>query len=208
MPPKSSKAASRARPPGHADERKIAQLERQTGEPIADVVADAERRAQAQFEGSVYADSVEFYGEKYLLAQKIGYLPLLKFAHTAAQGADADDMEGMAAMYDMLQGCFERGQPCGKCVMCAGDDELEPDPGKCISRAGDEWPRFERHAIREAADAEDLLNVITDVMEIVSARPTRARSGSSQPAQRTSARSKDNSSGQAAGLTPIDELAR
>ena len=196
------------------DPAKIARLEDETRVPVQRVVEDAEAAAQAEFEGLSVEQHVEFFGESYRLAGKVGYLPLLKFAHYAAIGTDSGSMQGMAAMYEMLQSCFDRGQPCGECEICAGDPDadppIQPRPRKCETRVGDEWPRFEQHALDENADDEDLFGVVSKVVELVSARPTRRRSGSSQRAPLTSVRSKDGSRlpPGADGLISVDDLAR
>jgi len=158
------------------------------------VTPDAEAGAQAEFEGVDAPLYVTFSGDRFRLARKVSYLPLLKFAHYANKGTDSASMQGMAAMYEMLRACFDRGQPCGECAICLGDDQADPpvapSPRDCEQRVGDEWPRFEERAIDDAADDEDLFGVVSEVIELVSARPTRQRSGYTRPAPRTSARSK------------------
>jgi len=206
-----TRKTSPARGTGQPSQARIAQLEREVAEPIDELKADAEADAQAEFEGVERALFVEFEGERFALARRVSTLPLMKFAHYAAKGTDSASMRGMAAMYEMLQSCFERGQPCGKCEICVGIDGLfEGNPYDCESRIGDEWPRFERHAIDAGADDEMLFTVVTDVITIVSARPTRRRSGYSPPERPTSARSREPSHlpPGADGLTSIDDLAR
>jgi len=199
---------------GQADPDEIARLERESRVPVTQVVEDAEAAAQAEFEGMSAGEHVEFFGESYRLASKVGYLPLLKFAHYAAIGTDSASMQGMAAMYEMLQSCFERGEPCGTCEQCAGDPEADPPvkprPRKCESRTGDEWPRFEEHALDVNADDEELFAVVSKVVELISARPTRRRSDSQRPAPLTSARSRDGSRLPAGAdeLTSVNDLAR
>jgi len=182
---------------------------------LAPAAADGEAGAQAQFEAVKRIETVEFFGETFILAQRIGYLPMLKFAHSASSGLMTSDMSGLAAMYEMLQGSFERGEPCGECVICTGSlPGADADPDACVMRVGDEWPRFERHAMKVGASDEDLFELINRVLEIVTSRPTRARSDSSQRARTTSPNSKAHSSSRgrpppdADGLTTVDEIAR
>jgi|SRR5215475_2490795 len=199
---------------GRANPRRVAQLEASAQVPLKEIIEDAEAEAQADFEGVPRPLFVEFFGERYRLAGKVGYLPLLKFAYYAAIGTDSASMQGMAAMYEMLQACFDRGQPCGTCDVCTGDPgaspPVRPSPRLCLTRAGDEWPRFEAHALDVNADDEELFAVVTAVIEQTSARPTRRRSDSSPPAPRTSPRSRDGSRSPpgADGLTTVDGLAR
>lgn len=219
MPPRNT-----SRRPGNQRQRangetsmspdQVARLEDEAKVPINVVVEEAEQAAQAQFEGSEAAQHVTFFGERYRLASRVGYLPLLKFAHYASIGTDSASMQGMAAMYEMLQACFDRGQPCEQCIICLGDattdPPITPDPRHCETRVGDEWPRFEMHALDVNANDEELFDVVSKVIELTSARPTQPRSGSSPRAPGTSARSKAGSRlpPGADGLRTVDDLAR
>ncbi|PZG17806.1 hypothetical protein C1I95_14750 [Micromonospora craterilacus] len=111
-------------------------------------------------------DKVDFMGDHYRIAEKVGLMPLMKFAMTAKQGANADDMEGLSAMYSLIKDCI--------------------DPA--------EWERFEQDAIDKKAEADDLLKVVQDTIQILSARPTRRPADSSAGPQTTSEPSKENSS--------------
>ncbi|WBB94180.1 hypothetical protein [Verrucosispora sp. WMMC514] len=108
-------------------------------------------------------DKVEFLGDQYRIASSVGLMPLMKFAMTAKQGANADDMEGLAAMYSLIKDCI--------------------DPA--------EWGRFEQDAIDKKAEAEDLLKVVQDVIQTLSARPTQRPADSSAGPQTTSDSSKE-----------------
>lgn len=126
-------------------------------------------------EGTVVtsARTVEFMGERFRIAGKIGLMPLLKFS--AHADMSTSDPGALAAMYSMLKDCIECGKPgCGKCPACEAGDErdcAESDPG--------DWKRFEQHAIDTKADADELLDVITRVIELISGRPTEQPSTSS-----------------------------
>lgn len=117
---------------------------------------------------------VEFLGEHYRIAEKVGLMPLMRFAMTAKAGANADDMEGLAAMYALIRDCI--------------------DPS--------EWERFENDAIMKKAEAEELLKVVQDVIQALSARPTQRPADSSAGPQTTSANSKEPSSSPGAHRVP------
>jgi hypothetical protein len=119
--------------------------------------------------------TVEFHGVDFAIADKVGLMPLLRFAHAAKSGLDSADMEGMAAMYDMLQQCIaERavyvrdGRPIDK------PDEV--DDGITVYGG---WPEFEAHATKVKADDDELMGVVKRVMGQLSERPTSQPSDSS-----------------------------
>lgn len=132
-------------------------------------------------EGTVVtsARTVEFMGERFRVAEKIGLMPLLKFS--AHADMNTSDPGALAAMYSMLKDSIHEGTPaCGKCIRCKNGDEegcAAADPG--------DWKRFEQHAIDTKADADELLDVITRVIELISGRPTEQPSGSSPGRQST-----------------------
>lgn len=109
---------------------------------------------------------VTFMGAEFAVASKVGLMALMKFAHIAKQGVNSSDQEGLAAMYDLLQQCI----------------------------ADEEWGLFEAHANKTRADDEELLQVIKDVMEILSQRPTSRPSDSSAGPQQTAPTSAEDSS--------------
>jgi hypothetical protein len=128
---------------------------------------------------------IRFQGSTFRIAEKVGLMPMLKFAHAASSGATEDDMEGMAAMYAMIRDCI--------------------DP--------QDWPRFERVAMDTHAEGEELMAVVEAVLEAVSARPTQPPSGSSPPERNSSRKSKRGLSQrgsvvppQAEGLVGVGEL--
>jgi hypothetical protein len=117
--------------------------------------------------------SVEFLGAEFAIADKVGLMPLLRFAHAAKSGLDSADVEGMAALYDMLQQCIvERavyvrdGRPIDK------PDEI--DDGVTVLGG---WPEFEAHATKAKADDEDLIKLVQRVMALLAERPTLQPSG-------------------------------
>ncbi|MFJ8690278.1 hypothetical protein [Micromonospora wenchangensis] len=110
------------------------------------------------------AQKVTFLGEKYRIADKVGLMPLMRFAVAAKSGMESDDMEALAAMYSLIKDCID----------------------------ATEWQRFERDATDKKADQDDLLKVVTDVIQVLTARPTRRPADSSDGPQPTSPNSKGN----------------
>lgn len=94
---------------------------------------------------------VPFLGEEFELAEKIGMMPVLRFAKLAKNGLDSEELEGLVAIYDLLEQCF----------------------------APQEWQRFQDHAVKVRADGEQLMEVAAKAMGEVSNRPTEQPSDSS-----------------------------
>ena len=119
--------------------------------------------------------SVEFLGAEFAIADKVGLMPLLRFAHAAKSGMDSADLEGMAAMYDMLQQCIavepvylRDGRPVDK------PDSPQDADGLAVFGG---WSAFEAHATKAKAGDEDLMGVVQRVMTLLSERPTSQPSG-------------------------------
>ena len=125
--------------------------------------------------------SVTFMGERFRIANKVGLMPLMEFAYFANSGADTGDMGALVSIYEMLRDCLA--------------DEKE-------------FKRFTAHAKKMKADAEDMMPVVRETIELLTARPTLPPSDSSSESPRTSLHSMGNSSGQAEGLIPVAELER
>lgn len=107
-----------------------------------------------------------FEGQSFALASKVGLMPLMKFAHIARQGVDANDMEGLVAIYDMLRNVI----------------------------ADEDWERFESHATTVRADGDDLMGLVQQAIQAISERPTERPSDSSDGPQTTSDSSAGDSS--------------
>lgn len=161
--------------------------------------------------------TVEFLGEKFRIADKIGAMPLLKFSMYADMSVQ--DPKALAAMYAMLRDCIYPGSPgcgtcphcapgrCGECRSCeiaAGVDEEEarpacrvntPDETRCKDYDPGDWQRFEEHAMSTKAEADELFDVITETMEKIAGRPTERSSGSSPGSRKISGGSTGRSSG-------------
>lgn len=149
---------------------------------------------QAQAEGVVMDDDpnrIEFLGEKFGLAEAIGLMPMMAFANASKQGADSDDMAGLAAMYALIRDVIDQRRP----------PKLDPDTGlQSIDANGDpewdgpsEWMRFEQHAIAEQADGEELMEFVGRAMAVVAARPRKRRERSSASSPRILESSKASS---------------
>lgn len=143
---------------------------------------------QAEAEGAATARTVEFCGASFRVAEKFGLMPLLRYAHLARAGVGSDDMQGLAASYDVIR------------------EAIHPE----------DWDAFEQHAIACHADEDDIFGVIPKAIELMTARPTSRPSGSSAgpPATSASSRSAQESSparrapAGAADLVSVSDLLR
>lgn len=124
--------------------------------------------------------TVELAGRRFRIAEKIGLMPLLKFS--AFADVNVQDPRALGALYSMLKDCIHPGSPgCGECEDCkAGSAQACPE-----FDAGD-WRAFEDHACESKAGADDLMDVVTKVIEMVAGRPTEqpSRSSPGQPGSR------------------------
>lgn len=167
---------------------------------------------QAAVEGVEVVDDprkVEFLGQYFLMAEKIGLMPLLKFAHASSRGLDSGDMEGLAAMYAMIYDCIDQTVPTER--------RIDPTDGveKDMPVGSSEYQRFERHALEQKADADDLMKLVQTVIERLSARPSRPPGDSPAGRLPTSQNSKAISSGPeypglqgVEGMTSVADLDR
>jgi hypothetical protein len=78
---------------------------------------------------------VKFGGETFRTADQVAYIAVLKFAHLAKSGLDTSDLDGLSAMYDLLEQCLHE----------------------------DDWQRFQTAALRTKASGDELLNFVADV---------------------------------------------
>lgn len=100
---------------------------------------------------TVVTETVEWLGEEFHVAERVSSLTVMRFAKIAKSNIDVAQMEGLAAMYDLLEQC------------------VHPD----------DWDRFEAHADAQRADGEELLGVVKKVFAVIASRPTRRSSDSS-----------------------------
>lgn len=149
-----------------------AQVETQGGDqhvPFGPVITIEEQDGQPVDPGFRYTWTPEGARRTFRIAPSIGLMPLLRFAHAAKAGMDSTDLEGMAALYDMIADC------------------VHPD----------DWTEFMSYATLTKAEDEDLMEFVGTAMEIITARPRKPRGNSSGTSPRTSARSRGDSSRQA-----------
>lgn len=165
--------------------------------------------AQASAEGVVLDDGdfLEFFGEKFRLADRVGLMPLVKFGNAANKGLDSDDMAGLAAMYSMIRAVIHRPP------LYDDHGARKVDENGKTLRDEAEWNRFQELAEDECAEGEDIMAFVNKAMEVMSARPRKPRAISSVGSRPTSQSSRADSSSpvthpQVAGLTPVADLGR
>lgn len=128
---------------------------------------------------AVPARTVTLAGRQFRISSKVGLMPLLKFAHAA--DLDTSDLRGMAAMYEMLQDVIQEPvPPCGECVDCLRGDEDD-----CPFADRGDWEEFTRHATASKCDGEELLDVVSEAITLLTARPTESPQPSSAGQRRT-----------------------
>lgn len=88
--------------------------------------------------------TIPFKGADFVVAESVGLMPLMRFAYLAKSGVDSEGLEGLAAMYSLLQSTI----------------------------ADDEWDRFVDHASKTRADNDDLMAVVNEAIGAISGRPT------------------------------------
>jgi hypothetical protein len=152
-------------------------------------------------------DHVEFMGRRFRRAERIGLMPLMHMAIASKKGIDTADMEGLAAMYELLRDCIDQTRP--------QEEREDPEnPGETImvDTGPSEWDKFEQHALDMKAEAEDIQKVVTDVMVQMSARPSRRPGDSPAGPRLTQGNSKvsslrtDMHLPDSDGMTSVDSL--
>jgi hypothetical protein len=169
---------------------------------------------QAAAEGVVLHEDpnlVEFMGQRFRLAERIGLMPMLAFANASKQGLDSDDMDGLAAMYALIRDVVDQTRV-QKTDPGTGEP-LADEAGEPEWEGPSQWQLFEKHAIDTQADGDDLMEFVSAAMAVVASRPRKRREPSSGSSPRTSEKSKDVSSspGMPAGvegLVPVATLGR
>lgn len=96
------------------------------------------------------SDTVEFFGERFNIREKINSRRIGKFAQLAAKG-DMPEMQAMAAINDLVDAC------------------LRPE----------DVQRFDAVCDRHDPDFEQLAQFVADVIEVMTQRPTSRPSDSS-----------------------------
>lgn len=124
--------------------------------------------------------TVEFRGETYRIAEKIGLAPLIRFAKLAQTSADTMDVGSLAVMYDVLEQCFTELPYCAACesvdtaALAAKDDADRCCENRRVVQR--EFDRFLDVATAARWDDEEIMEVVGKVMEALSERPTGRQS--------------------------------
>lgn len=113
--------------------------------------AAAAQDAADEAAGTREPDTFGFYGETFAMRDRVGLMTLMQFAAVAVKGVEVDDMEGLVAVYRMLEDCITE----------------------------DDWTRFQEHARKVGASEDDLLAVVRKAMTVIGGRPTGRPSDSS-----------------------------
>lgn len=92
---------------------------------------------------TIVYDYVELKGEKFRIRPKVGALAMFKWSN--ASELSSDDPRALGAIYAMLKSLIMK----------------------------EDWTKFEDHALDNDADAEELLDVIKESLEVVGGRPTQ-----------------------------------
>lgn len=114
-------------------------------------------------------------GETFTVSDHLGIVPLGMFAKAAASGLDTAEMEGLAALIDVVAQCV-----------------IESDQERLLSVA-----------TKKRADADLLLRIVKAVIEAQTGRPTERPSDSSDGSSTTGASSKAASSFEDWQETPL-----
>ncbi len=170
-------------------------------------MADPVQHVQAAAEGVEVAGddrAFTFLGTRFRMSDRVGIMPLMKFAMTAKKGVQSDDLDGLAAMYALIRDCVDQTRPQKPVLDEHGQPQVD-EHGQPVTEddGASEWDRFEQHAIDTKAEAEDLFKVVSEVIQALSARPTRRPGGSSSGPQTTSGSSKAISSTTAPSPQPV-----
>lgn len=97
------------------------------------------------------SETFTFEGAEFHVAPNIGLAPMLRFAMVAKRGLDANELDAMVAMHELLRNCIH----------------------------ADDFERFLDHATDHATDGDGLMEVVGTVMAIVGERPPGRSSDSS-----------------------------
>jgi hypothetical protein len=118
--------------------------------------------------------TVEWKGETFRIAEEVGVMSRIWFGKLASEGADSDELDGLAAISDMLEDSLADG----------------------------EYERFRAHARKVKASTTDLLHLCRDTMEAIAERPTVRPSDSSDGPEPESETSSDTPLGRVLARIP------
>lgn len=148
---------------------------------------------QAAAQGVVVTDGkVELRGRWFRHAETIGAMPLLTFAKVSKQGVDANSLDGMVAIHDLLVDCIHQGrEACGDCDACNDEPARTID---CDQFDAGDWEAFKEHANRHKVEGDELMGVVKVVIESLARGRTGSSTGSSSGSRPTSPSSTASSS--------------
>jgi len=171
------------------------------GDAAERAAIEIQTAADPELSGEVISPArvVTLAGEDFRVAEKVGLMPLLKFSHAA--DLRTDDERAYSALYEILRDVIlEADEPCGECPGCktAGTGATARD---CVFADEGDWERFQDHAVRCKADADELMDVVAQAIKVIAARPTGSPSGSSTGRRDTSRNSTAVRSTRQAGVS-------
>jgi hypothetical protein len=111
-------------------------------------LADADPEALAGKKDDIKTGVVDFFGEKFHVAEKVGAIPMLMWSKAA--DTEVDGHEGMAAVWLMVEDVIHEK----------------------------EFKRFVRTGLKNKAGSDDLFKIINSAMELISGNPTEQQDGS------------------------------
>jgi hypothetical protein len=120
-----------------------------------------------------------FAGRPFKVAEKFGLMPLIKLGYLSKKGLDTADEDALAAMYDVIRQAIH----------------------------ADDWDAFCDHAADVHADEDELMACVQQAVQVISGRPTRRPSDSSDGPSPTGT-SSSGALSSPASLTPRQAQAR
>lgn len=140
-------------------------------------------------EGVPVGQTVQFIGRTFRLTKQIPTMALLDFAAEADKGLETGDPAALRTMRDLLRRCFTLNPPCrdmcsarcrtppgqacpDHCAACTTAGDLAEEVPGCDQYDPGDWPRFRVHALDTCADPEQLFDVVTQVIQLTTGRPT------------------------------------
>lgn len=154
---------------------------------------------QAAANGVLVTDGkVELRGRWFRHAESIGAMPLLSFAKISKQGVDANSLDGMVAIHDLLVDCIFQGrESCGDCEACNDEPARSMD---CDQFDAGDWESFKEHANRHKVEGDELMGVVKVVIESLARGRTGSPSASASGSRPTTPSSTASSSAKATGV--------
>lgn len=134
-------------------------------------------------------------GRFFRMSDRIGLMPLLRFASSARGGVDQKDPRALIALYDMIGDCIDQERPQRIVVDPAtGQTKVDEFGQPVYEDAGpSQWDEFQDYATEVKADEEDLMELVGTVIERLASRPKSPPGNSPDGQARTLPNSKDTS---------------